>query len=131
MPRAKNDGLGRNGGGRQKGTPNKDKPIKAFLRAHSTDYFEPRLTAEDFKQDKKLCRSLQQAYGDRLFSRYDVDVLSLKPSDRVKAELDLLKFHTPQMQSVSADVDMKNNDNTFANRLGKISRGEQVTPPDE
>lgn len=131
MPRAKNDGRGRNGGGRKKGTPNKEKPLKEFLREHSTEYFEPRLTADDFKHDEMLYCALQQAYGDSLFSRYDLDVIGLKASDRVKAELDLLKFHTPQMQSVSADVDMKNNDNTFANRLGKISRGEPVTPPDE
>jgi len=131
MGRTKNDGRGRNGGGRKKGTPNKDKPLKEFLREHSIDYFEPRYTADDYKDKAELHKVLLSAYGDRLFSRYDVDCLCLKTSDRVKAELDLLKFHTPQMQSVSADVDMKSKVNTFANRLGQISRGEPVTPPEE
>ena len=40
MPRQKNDGRGRLGG-RTAGTPNKDKPLKTFLREHSLLYFTP------------------------------------------------------------------------------------------
>ena len=29
-------------GGRKKGTPNKDNPLKGFIRAHSLSYFEPK-----------------------------------------------------------------------------------------
>ena len=29
-------------GGRKKGTPNKENPLKGFIRAHSLSYFEPK-----------------------------------------------------------------------------------------
>ena len=46
MPRNKDDGRGRLGG-RQPGTPNKDKPLKTFLRQHSQNYFETNITVDE------------------------------------------------------------------------------------
>ena len=37
---------GRKTGGRQKGTPNKENPLKGYLRAHSLAYFEPRVQTD-------------------------------------------------------------------------------------
>ena len=37
---------GKKTGGRQKGTPNKENPLKGYLRAHSLAYFEPRVQTD-------------------------------------------------------------------------------------
>ena len=37
---------GKKTGGRQKGTPNKDNPLKGLIRAHSLKYFEPRVQTD-------------------------------------------------------------------------------------
>lgn len=102
MARQKNDGRGRMGG-RQKGTTNKDKPLKTFLRAHSLAYFTP---------DEETGLSL-----------YDKDIAHLEPRERVNAELSLLKFHTPQMQATAVDMSLSDEGKkkTFAQRLSGLA----------
>lgn len=78
--------LGRKTGGRVKGTPNKDKPLKVMLREHSLRYFSP---------------NPENPGG---MSDFDVDMLAMPPTDRADAELKLLRFHTPQMQATAVDV---------------------------
>lgn len=77
-------------GGRKKGTPNKDNPLKGFIRAHSLSYFEPK----NVKFNGKV----------EIMSDFELDLAELAPDDRVNAELRLLEFHTPKMKAV--DVDM-------------------------
>lgn len=94
---------GRKTGGRAKGTPNKDKPLKATLREHSLDYFAPNPDNPDGISD------------------FDKDLKTLNPADRVEAELKLLRFHTPQMQATSATVAVAETDRTLAERLAGLA----------
>ena len=112
------DGRGRIGG-RQKGTPNKDKPIKTFLREHSTEYFTPSIEEKD--EDGKPT--------GRMLSQYDLDIRMMKPADRVNAELQLLKYHTPQMQATAVDLSMQEESNTLSERLALLSEGEDIPSP--
>ena len=73
MPRKAGDGRGRLGG-RAAGTPNKDKPLKTFLRQHSVEYFTPSI--EEEKDGKKT---------GRLISQFDVDCRMLDTESRVHA----------------------------------------------
>lgn len=120
MPRKKGDGRGRLGG-RQAGTPNKDKPLKTFLRQHSVEYFTPSIS--EVGEDGKPT--------GRTVSRYDIDVAALDPASRVDAELKLLKFHTPQMQSTSVDMTVLDDNRTLADRLARLASGEDITPDAE
>ena len=118
MGRKKNDGLGRLGG-RVKGIPNKDKPLKVFLREHSLSYFTPSILAYGLKEYEKLQPLL---VPDRLYSQYELDLLQSKPSDRISAELSLLKFHTPQMQASSVDMTVTDENQTLSQRLAELSQ---------
>lgn len=69
MPRKKGDGRGRLGG-RTAGTPNKDKPLKTFLRQHSIDYFTPTIEEDDDKGEKT----------GRTLSQFDIDCMALDPA---------------------------------------------------
>lgn len=120
MPRQKGDGRGRLGG-RQPGTPNKDKPLKTFLRQHSIEYFTPSIQETD--DDGKPT--------GRILSQYDIDIQTLDPASRVDAELKLLKFHTPQMQSTSVDMTVVDANQTLVERLARLSAGEDIAAPDE
>lgn len=75
---------GKKTGGRQKGTPNKENPLKDLLRHHSNTYFTP---GHDGQSD------------------FDKDLEALSPDDRVNAELRILEFHTPKMKSVEIDLE--------------------------
>ena len=119
MPRNAGDGRGRLGG-RQPGTPNKDKPLKTYLRQHSIDYFTPNI--EEVIDGKKT---------GRMISQYDMDVKCLDPASRVDAEIKLLKFHTPQMQSTSMDVTATSINLTLAERLARLAKGEDIAASDE
>lgn len=120
MPRQKNDGRGRLGG-RSPGTPNKDKPIKVFLRAHSVEYFTP--NQQEIGEDGKPT--------GRIVSQYDIDIAMLDPADRVDAELKLLKFHTPQMQAASIDMSVEEKSVTIVERLKMLADGQELPPPRE
>lgn len=115
MPRKKGDGRGRLGG-RQPGTPNKDKPLKIFLRQHSVEYFTPSIKETDADGHPT----------GRLLSQYDIDVLLMAPADRVDAELKLLKYHTPQMQSTSVDMTVVDANQTLAQRIARLAAGEEI-----
>ena len=96
-------------GGRVKGTPNKDNPLKVLLHQHSIDYFSPSIPA-----------------GDKMMSQFDIDCEKMKPVERAKIESEILKYHTPQMQSVSADVDVKSQNMSFVERLTRLANGEDL-----
>lgn len=120
MPRKKNDGRGRLGG-RQPGSLNKDNPLKILLHTHSVDYFTPSIPAEtvDFLRDKK-------EYVGKTFSQYELDLLRMKASDRAKAELELLNYHTPKMQSISADLGVKEQNQALSLRIARLAAGEDI-----
>lgn len=120
MARPRNDGRGRIGG-RVKGTPNKNQTLKIFLRAHSQDYFTPSI--EELDENGKPTGNI--------VSQFDLDVRNMKTTDRVNAELQLLKYHTPQMQSTNVDLGLKEGENTLNQRLYKLANGEDVAQPDE
>lgn len=118
MPRTKGDGRGRLGG-RQPGTPNKDKPLKTFLRQHSVRYFTPSIEETD-EHGKPT---------GQLISQFDIDCSTLDPSSRVDAEIKLLKFHTPQMQSTSVDMTIVDDNKTLSERLARLAAGEDISSP--
>lgn len=112
--------IGKKTGGRKKGTPNKNNPIKTYLRDHSAAYFEPSLRVDRKLADsltpddadtpltpERLAARLGVKVGD-MVSRYDIDCATLSAADRVDAEIKLLNFHTPKMQN--ATIDMTIND---------------------
>lgn len=105
---------GKKTGGRTAGTPNKEKPLKSFLREHSTSYFTPNktVTCEDGET--------------RLVSQYDLDLMEMEPADRAKAELTLLKFHTPQMQATSVDMTVSEVNQSIVERLARLTQGEEM-----
>ena len=127
--RKKGDGLGKFGG-RQKGTPNKDTTLKTYLRRHSEEYFAPSMTYADI-QDEKLQKVAYDAYGTEEFSKFDLDLLCCKADDKIQAELTLLKYHTPQMAAVSADLSVKDANMTITKRLEIIRDGGVVSPDEE
>lgn len=132
---------GKKTGGRQKGTPNKENPLKGYLRAHSLAYFEPRVQTDPITggsreiqrqrlvQDEEgnvykvidLIPLTDHASGLPLnISDFEADMIALSPNERVNAELRLLEFHTPKMKSVEMDLDAKVNVNTIEDRLNEL-----------
>lgn len=109
---------GRKTGGRQKGTPNKPNPIKEQLRALSTAYFEPKPQTNpdgsprkiDFRdKDGIIYHTVELKDNDGnplVISDFDIDMMMMEPKDRAVIHEKLLRYHTPQMQSVSADVSL-------------------------
>lgn len=120
MPRKAGDGRGRLGG-RAPGTPNKDKPLKTFLRQHSVAYFTPSI--EEIDENGK-------ATG-RMVSQFDLDISCLDTESRVDAEIKLLKFHTPQMQSTSVDMTIVDENRTLSERIARLAAGEDIASPSE
>lgn len=109
---------GRKTGGRQKGTPNKPNPLKEHLRAHSAAYFEPKpqtnmdgspRTIEFRDKEGVVYNTVVLADMDGkplVISDFDIDMMMMEPKDRATIEEKLLRYHTPQMQSVSAEVSL-------------------------
>ena len=97
---------GKKTGGRQKGTPNKENPLKALLRSHSESFFTPK----------------EQELDGKTFVASDFDLYMgmLAPDDRVSAELRLLEFHTPKMKAVDVDMNVKGTVVTIEDRLRKL-----------
>lgn len=120
-------------GGRQKGTPNKDNPLKGYLRTHSEEYFKPKpqvdseghpieivFSSKDGGTTRKI--SLADSEGNPyVMSDFDVDMLKMEPDERVNAELRLLEFHTPKMKSVDVDMSVQES-KTIEDRLLELSR---------
>ncbi len=103
-------------GGRKKGTPNKENPLKGFIRSHSLAYFSPKETKIDGQK--------------RMVSDFELDMAELAPDDRVSAELRLLEFHTPKMKAVDVDMTAKATVRTIEDRLG-ILCGEDFDGDDD
>ena len=128
---------GKKTGGRQKGTPNKDNPLKAILKEHSINYFTPRPQIDSKGRPKKLSTYdddgkeisfviLADNNGNPLvMSDFDVDMLQLKGVERVNAELRLLEFHTPKMKAVDVDMNVKEGIITIESRLKQLITEEE------
>lgn len=113
-------------GGRKAGTPNKDNPLKALLAAHSMDYFQPSIAAEslDFLRDKDG-QTLPE-YQGKVLSLYDIDCLRMKASDRAKLEVDILSYHMPKMQAISAEMSLQATNKTLSDRIHRLAAGEDI-----
>lgn len=124
-------------GGRQKGTPNKENPLKGYLRAHSLAYFEPKQqTGPEGKPREIEFRdkdgvvvghiTLADSEGNPLvMSDFDVDMMTMDAPDRVHAELRLLEFHTPKMKSVDTTMSIQAAPQTIEDTLRALSQSEQ------
>lgn len=137
---------GKKTGGRQKGTPNKENPLKGYLRAHSLAYFEPRVQTDPITggsreiqrqrlvQDEEgnvykvidLIPLTDHASGLPLnISDFEADMIALSPNERVNAELRLLEFHTPKMKAVEVDMDVHGSVVTIEDRLRELCREDE------
>ena len=123
--RQPNDGRGRLGG-RQKGTPNKDKPLKRLLMSHSLDYFAPTLRAEDIPALRGPDGTLPARYEGAMLSQFDADIAAMRPCDRARLEVDVLSYHTPRMQAVQADVAARDGLGAYTERLARLASGQDV-----
>lgn len=99
---------GKKTGGRVKGTPNKENPLKGYIRSHSMDYFEPRPRKEETGQEIVV-------------SQFELDILALAPDDRVAAELRLLRFHMPEMKAIDMDMTVSETAKTIEERLAELA----------
>lgn len=123
---------GKKTGGRTKGTPNKENPLKGYLRAHSLSYFEPKPQTDPDGNPRKIdftdkegaiLETIVLANADgtpRVMSDFDVDMLTMQANERVNAELRLLEFHTPKMKAVEVDMDMRTSAVTIEDRLAEL-----------
>ena len=96
---------GKKTGGRVKGTPNKDNPLKGFIRAHSEKYFT-----------KPVENGLTQ---------FELDQMSLTADDRVSAELRLLEFHQAKLKAVDANINTHNVSLTIEDKLRELCEEEE------
>lgn len=132
---------GKKTGGRQKGTPNKENPLKGYLRAHSLAYFEPRVQTDPITGGSREIQRqrLVQDEGGNVYkvidlipltdnvsglplniSDFEADMIALSPNERVNAELRLLEFHTPKMKAVEVDMDVHGSVVTIEDRLREL-----------
>lgn len=125
---------GRKTGGRQKGTPNKPNPLKEQLRAQSIAYFEPKAQMNmdgtprviEFRDKEGTIYntiSLNDPDGKPLFmSDFEIDMMMMDAKDRATIQEKLLRYHTPQMQSVSAEVSLSGDiSTTIEERLAQLA----------
>lgn len=94
---------GQKTGGRQKGTPNKDNPIRGYLLTHSIGYFKPNEKNPDGMSD------------------FEVDLAMMTPDDRVGAEIRILKHHTSELKSVDMDMTVAEHTETIDERLARLA----------
>ncbi len=122
---------GKKTGGRQKGTPNKENPLKGYLRAHSTSYFEPKPQIDHDGKPREITAVvdgsvitiaiLADSKGKPLvMSDFEADMLAMRAGDRVNAELRLLEFHTPKMKAVELDMEARVSNKTIEDRLREL-----------
>jgi hypothetical protein len=125
---------GRKTGGRQKGTPNKPNPLKEHLRAQSMSYFEPKpqtnidgspRTLEFRDKDGNLYNTVTLSDPDGkplIISDFEIDMMQMEAKDRAAIQEKLLRYHTPQMQSVSAEVSVSGDvTTTIEERLKQLA----------
>ena len=126
---------GRKTGGRQKGTPNKPNPLKEHLRANSLAYFAPKPQTNPDGTPRKIefndkegntitTLILQDAEGKpAVISDFEIDMMMMDAKDRAAIQEKLLRYHTPQMQSVSAEVSLSGNvTTTIEERLADLAK---------
>lgn len=94
-------------GGRVKGTPNKDNPIRGYLLSHSIKYFQPDERNPDGMSD------------------FEVDLAMMTPEDRVRAEIRILKHHTSELKSVDMDMTVGEHMETIDERLARLALEEE------
>lgn len=129
---------GKKTGGRQKGTPNKENPLKGYLRTHSLAYFEPHVQTDPIARQIQRQRLVQDEEGNvnkvidlipltdhasglpLNISDFEVDMIALNPNERVNAELRLLEFHTPKTKAVEVDMDVHGSVVTIEDRLREL-----------
>lgn len=92
---------GKKTGGRTLGTPNKDNPLKGYIKAHSTDYFTKPVKNSGLTQ-------------------FQLDMEGLSPDDRVLAELRLLNKSVPDLKAVDANINTHNVTLTIEDRLAQL-----------
>lgn len=108
MPKGRKTGDGRGRlGGRQKGTPNKENPLKTVLHQKSEDYFTAPVDDEGNTQ-------------------FDLDMREMNPDVRAKLQMEMLHYHTPKMQSVSGDMTVKETKGKYTERLSLLSQGKEI-----
>lgn len=133
-------------GGRQKGTPNKENPLKGYLRVHSLAYFEPRVQTDPITggireiqrprlvQDPEgnvhkvidLIPLTDYASGKPLtISDFEADMIAMSPAERLNAELRLLEFHTPKMKAVEVDLEANVKTNTIEDLLTELCKEDE------
>lgn len=139
--------LGKKTGGRQKGTPNKENPLKGYIRSHSLAYFEPRVQTDPITggsreiQRQRLTEDaegnvykvidlipLTDSKGNPVtMSDFEADMIALSPNERVNAELRLLKFHMPEMKAIDMDMTVTDSGKTIEDRLAELARDDDDT----
>lgn len=135
--------LGYKTGGRQKGTPNKPNPIKEHLRAASSAYFEAKPQANpdgtprtiDMRtKEGEVYKTITLADRDGnplVMSDFDIDLMLMEPKDRAAIQEKLLRYHTPQMQSVAAELSLDGNlHTTIEQRLKTLAEGDTAKTPE-
>lgn len=88
-----------------KGTPNKDNPLKGFIRAHSEKYFTVPV--------------------ENGLTQFELDQMSLTADDRVSAELRLLEFHQAKLKAVDANINTHNVSLTIEDKLRELCEEEE------
>lgn len=87
-----------------KGTPNKDNPLKGYLKAHSVKYFT-------------------EVVGGGL-TQFELDQMNLAADDRVNAELRLLEFHQAKLKAVDANINTHNVTLSIEDKLRELCEEE-------
>ncbi|MDE5887322.1 MAG: hypothetical protein K2H46_07035 [Muribaculaceae bacterium] len=127
-------------GGRQKGTPNKNNPIKEILISHSREYFEKRIQTDRVTGNPREIERSRLAQDDEgniykvidkipltnsdgfplNMSDFEADMLALSSADRVAAELKILEFHTPRMKTQDINMEVNMGPKTIEDTLAEL-----------
>ncbi len=105
MGRQKNDGRGRNNGGRRKGTPNK-----------ATAKIKDWVVNVVYKNRRQIEQDLQ----------------ALDPKDRIQVLEKLMQYVIPKQQSVSADIDVNSlSDSQLDILIEELTAGIEIPATDD
>lgn len=119
---------GKKTGGRQKGTPNKENPLKGFIHTHSLNYFTPRLRVDAKGKPIVLPNGsplVDDAGQPVECSDFEMDMMYLGPGDRVSAEIKLLEFHQAKMKAVDVDMNVHGQVITIEDKLRQLCQDEE------
>lgn len=138
-------------GGRQKGTPNKNNPIKGILINHSVDYFTRRPQIDPVTDAPKLIQRARLVFNKEgtvckvideipltnsdgfplTLSDFEADLLALDPADRLMAEIKLLEFHTPKMKSQDINMEVSVGPRTIEDTLLALCEDPDEDPDED